>query len=206
ETVPLGLAFAIDEGTMVTSCEGITPNSEMFVKFGQRRAPVRVSAADDPTGLCRLTGGSVGSWPLELAKFDPAAHELAYVVNVGGAGDTQLQETHVKSVSRAGDRNAFELDLAIAPQALGGPLLDVEARVVGAAARVNGRALYVRVPDSWLVERFVKPAPPPPAPAGEPAAQGETTAVPRTPADISPERRERLEKAFRPPPTVPDEI
>lgn len=207
ETVPLGLAFAIDEGTMVTSCEGVSPNAELFVQFGARRAPVRVTAVDDPTGLCRLTGGSVGSWPLELARFDPRPAELAYVVSVGAGGDAQLKETHVKNVARpAGGGTAFEVDAPIDAPALGGPLLDVEARVVGAASRVNGRALYVHVPQGWGVERFIKEAPPPTPPPAEPAPKGEPAPLRPPAADISPERRERLEKAFRPPPNVPDEL
>jgi DnaJ-like protein len=149
ETAPLGLAFAIDEGTLVTSCEGVSPNAEMFVKFGPRRAPVRVSAVDEATGLCKLTGGSVGSWPLEAARLDPLPAELAYVVSVGPSGDAHLAETHVKNVVRAAGSKAFEVDAPIDAQALGGPLVDVEARVVAAASRVGGRPLYVHVPEAW---------------------------------------------------------
>jgi hypothetical protein len=203
-TVPLGLAFAIDEGTMVSSCEGLSPNAEVFVKFGARDAHVRVSAVDDATGLCRLTGATVGSWPLPLARIGPRPADRAYLVRIARTGEAQLYETRVKAVEQAAGYNAFEVEAPAAAQLPGGPLLDIEARVLGAASRVGGRPLYVHIPQGWLVERFIPEAP---AAAAEPKPKEASPApAARNPADISPERRERLEKAFHPPPQIPDDL
>ena len=183
-TTPLGLAFAIAEGTLVTSCEGITPAVELVVEFGKRAAPVHATAIDEATQLCKLGGGAVGSWPLALSTIPPSTGLPVYAVGTAGTA-AQARETRY---GRAPPRK----------EDLGGPLLDSEARVVAVASRVNGTLVYVPPPRTWVpTEAVIYSAPEPKVKTVEP---------PSLAPNVSPERQERLEKAFRPPIVVPPDL
>lgn len=183
---PLGLAFAIAEGTLVTSCEGITPAAELLVDFGKRGAPVRATGIDAPTQLCKLGGNAVGSWPLTVSSAAPQPGQTVYVVGMTGASPQVKQGTFGRLPPR-GD-------------ALGAPVLDTEGHVVAAASRVDGSLVYVPVPRSWLAAETAihSPAATPP--------KLRTVESPSLAPDMSPARRERLEKAFRPPIEVPPDL
>ena len=209
---PLGVAFSIAEGTLVTSCDGLSPDAEVTVHFGKRAAPVRVTAHDDATGLCKLTGATVGSWPLPLSHPEPSTGPLAYVTAVGSNNEPRLRDTAFKAPVQAGAVRAFEAKSPPEGRDLGAPLLDAEGRVVGAASRLGNAIVYAPVPASYLPEVLPVAKPPPepePEPEQEPPPSGEPVGnMPRSVAgpNISPERRKRLEKAFRPPPTVPKDL
>jgi hypothetical protein len=197
----LGVAFAISEGVLVTYCEGLTPTSEVIVLFGDRPAPVRVGAVDAATGLCKLTGTAVGSWPLELAHSGPKSGETVYLAAADPTGRTRLVDAQFKSNDRVGSLPAFRVSVDSTHEP-GTPLIDGQARVVAAATRIEGHPAYVSVPRNWLPEVVVEHS----APAYRAPPQ-ETAAPEALPTpNVSPERRERLQKAFRPPPQVPDDL
>lgn len=212
---PLGIAFAIAEATLVTSCEGLSPDAEVTVHFGKRAAPVRVTAHDDATHLCKLTGATVGSWPLPLSHQEPSYGQLAYAIAMGANNEPRLRDATVKRAVQAGSVRAYEAQSAPDGRDLGAPILDAEGRVVGAASRLGNAIVYAPVPASYLPEVIPatrsapEPRPAEPDEATEPPPSGEV--VPGMPhsnlsPNISPERRKRLEKAFRPPPTVPKDL
>ena len=204
-TTPLGLAFAIGKDTMATSCEGIQPGAEMTVSFGKRSAPVRATGLDEATGLCKLTGHEVGSWPLDLSRAAAPIGQPVYVVRLRATGEPELVEAHVKQAPVVASQRAIKVESE--PRDLGAPLLDPDGRVVGAASRIQGATVYVPVPASFLPETYKAPAPPPPPPPEEEESAKES-GEPVQPGgvQISPERRKRLEKAFRPPPNVPKDL
>lgn len=184
---PLGMAFAIAEGTLATSCEGITPVAELVVEFGKRAAPVRAAGIDEATQLCKLAGGTVGSWPLTLSNAAPQPGQHVYVVGTRGTSLQVKEATYGK--------------LAARPEDLGAPLLDDQGRVAAALSRVGGVLAYVQVPRAWTItvpDTVIYSPPEPKAKAVE--------APPAAGPDITPERREKLEKAFRPPIKVPSDL
>jgi hypothetical protein len=206
-TTQLGLAFAIGKDTLATSCEGILPGTEMTVKFGKRSAPVRATGVDEATGLCKLTGHEVGSWPLDLSRAAAPIGQPVYAVRLRPTGEPELVDAHVKqTLLVASSLRAVKVESE--PRDLGAPLLDPDGRVVAAASRVQGTTVYVPVPASFLPEIYKAPPPPPPPPPEEEEAGQESTDPGQAPGGvkIDPERRKRLEKAFRPPPNVPKDL
>ena len=208
---PLGVAFAIAEGTLVTSCEGLTPNAEVMVHFGKRVAPVRVTSFDEATHLCKLTGATVGSWPLPLSHQYPSQGQPMYVPVLGANNEPRVRDASFKTAVQLGEVHAFQADAMPDARDLGTPLLDAEGRVVGAASRLAGKIAYAPVPKSYLPEVIpVERSAPEPQPADHEESAPEPPSgepVPGMPGpNISPERRQRLEKAFRPPPTVPKDL
>jgi hypothetical protein len=204
---PLGVAFSIAEGTLVTACEGISPNTELRVHFGKRLAPVRVTDINEATGLCKLTGGDVGSWPLPFSKGDARPGEGIYAVAVARDNEPRLVDARFRMAKPNGDIRSYEADVAAGAQVLGAPLLDRDGGILGAAARVEGKMAYMSVPRSFMPYK----APPPAAVVPQPEPEFDT--APEVPPgdrvggqNITPERRQRLEKAFRPPPTVPKDL
>lgn len=215
QTAPLGIAFTLEEGEMVTPCHGLVPGVQLVVKFGPRAAPARMVGADEEGVFCRLLMEGSGSWPLPPGGTAPVRGDTVYAVSLNGAGDPVLTEAKVGRVS-TGPRGEWLFDISgpIPADASGGPLLDTHGRVIAAAyAASPGEPLRHRsLSRSWRDAAIIGQAPAKvPAPTGEgqsAATPGKTVPPPewRNPADITPERRERLEKAFRPPPNVPDDL
>jgi len=145
-SVPLGAAFAIAPGLLVTSCEGLAPNAEIVVRYGARRAPVQVADVDQASHLCRLNGADVGSSPLEIATRVPVAGETVYTTIVAPTGEARIVEARLKAIAAAGSTQELVVDGR--PQ-LGAPLFDTDGRVAATATRLEGRDLYVPLPARW---------------------------------------------------------
>lgn len=214
QSTPLGLAFAISEGVLVTSCHGISPGAELTVKFFPRVVAARVMTADDGSGLCKLAAGGVGSWPLGLSSEYPRPGDTVYTAKLNAFGEARLNPGTVKRVIPDPKGNVVETSIPIPPEGHGGPLLDAQGRVVAIAslAPADGKPRYLVLPPAWVSEaEIASRRVPPPAPRVVPspadvAATTREEAPARKGPNISPERQERLEKAFRPPPTVPDDL
>jgi serine protease Do len=208
----VGIAFTLEEGVMVTPCAGITPNAQLVVIIPPRSVPARVIGADAQQRFCRLEVAGAGSWPLTLNSLPPRVGEKVYAAEVGGNGEVFLREGSVKRVLEGPRGRMVETSLAVPAGSAGRPLLDAEGRVIAVAMiSADGKGEHVGVPADWLAASQPRaPAPRPAEPAPE-AASSTPKAAPasRSPHDVSNmpvERRERLEKAFRPPPTVPDDL
>src|SRR5258708_24225134 len=96
----------------------------------------------------------------------------------------------------------------------GGPALDSEGRVVGidGVAAADGLVRRVEIPKAWSDDLPLYR--PPEIPAATPRAAPEPASpldpehsrIPKSLENVPPERIEKLEKAFRPPPKVPDDL
>ena len=205
---PLGLAIAVEEGVMVTPCEGLTPGAQIVVKIPPRSIPGQILQADEAVGLCRLTMHAGGSWPLPLTSVDPRPADRVYAAHLNAKGEVVLRETKVQRVVPGGASKVVEIAKLTSPPPDGAPLIDVHGRVFAVAK--GGQ--HAMLPAAWVEQ--VQPSAPRAKPAApkseeEPAAEAQDApSRPRglRPEDIPPERRERLEKAFRPPPKVPDDL
>lgn len=213
-TAPIGVVFAVDQNQMVTTCNGISPGALYMVHLSPRNIPARVMTSDESLGLCKLSVDGVGSNPLSLSSAEPRAGDRIYATKINAVGEVTLIEGTVKSVTTDPDKGrVIEASMPVAPASGGAPLLDMYGRVVGVASvSKEGRGRHLTLPSAWNPDaRPVARSAPEPAPAtetasSEPKPAPEFSAPPRSPKDISPQQREALEKAFRPPPNVPNDL
>ena len=208
-----GLAFTTDSGVMVTVCDDLVPNAELVVKFGPRQIPGRVMEVNAPMGLCKLQVAGGGSWPLMVTAVPQRPGARVYGADVNVKGEVTLLGGSIRRVVDAPNGRRIETTIALRPELRGSPMLDADGRAVAIA--VNGAGAgsapaYVTLPVGWLEPRPPPPPPPPRDLSEEPAPSAAAPRVRPNPGfkshDITPERKERIEKAFRPPLTVPDDL
>lgn len=218
---PYGVAFTVEEGVAVTSCRDLSPMAVLSVHLAPRKIPARVTHTDEALGLCRLEVPGAGGWPLSVSAVAPKPGDRVYATQLDARGEVALREGRVKSVKSEGRAAVVEVTVPMRPQHAGAPLLDAYGRVVAVANMTDAqKGYYVAIPASWGETQRPAPEPRPyqggEEPAREESAKGradEPDVPPRTRgkqeelADkIDPERRKRLEKAFRPPPSVPADL
>jgi len=212
-----GLAFAIDEGVMVASCEHITANTQLIVNVVARMAPARLASTNEALGLCKLDVKGTGSWPLRVASAETRAGDVVYATHVNAVGEVSLKETRVKAVRD--DQGARVVDTTTVPAVGGAPLLDTQGRVVAVASHSR----HVMLPKSWtdapMGENQRSPSTATPSPADE-AAPGATAGSaaydrgvdPTAPksrvvlppnSPISQDDAQRLHKQYRPERKIP---
>lgn len=164
---PLGLAFAVEQGMLATSCEGLTPTSQLVVSFAQRKVPARVATIYGKDGVCRLAAEGMGSWPLAITSRIPRIGAVVYAAQVSSAGQVTLVPVNVRHV--IGEQGITTITVGSAGEAVppGGPLLDAQGQVLGVG---EGRGRFHPVPREWLAEMSLPPpeAPPQAEPAGAP--------------------------------------
>jgi S1-C subfamily serine protease len=209
-STPVGMAFATEEGVMVTVCDAIDPQAQHVVYLSPRNVSARVLTTDTALGLCKLAVDGAGSRPLEVSGVEPRTGDRIYATKINAAGEFTLIAGTVKKVTTDGRGRVIETSTPVAPAGDGAPLLDAYGRVVGVATSKspNPRGHHIAITTAWTTH--ARPATRP-APASEAPAASEPKVVappgfPKGPHDSSPERREAIEKAFRPPPTVPNEL
>jgi hypothetical protein len=215
QATPIGLAFAVDEDIMLTACKGIQPGAVLRVNLPPRTVPAQVMTADEERGLCKLSAKGVGSKPLPLITGAPRVGEKVYATRVNSIGQVALTEGKVKQVYPEATGRQIEASIEVPAGGGGGPLLDSEGRVIGVTMVAPGDGLvrHVEIPAAWIAALPLYrppeiPAAAPRAPPPEPASplDPEHKRIPKSLENVPPERIEKLEKAFRPPPTVPDDL
>ena len=130
---PLGLAFAVGEGTLATSCEGLAPTMQLVVSFAQRKVPARVAAASARDGVCRLAADGMGSWPLAIASRVPAVGTAVYAMQLAPGGQVTLVPADVRQVAADGGITTITVGAPADAAPAGGPLLDAQGQVLGVA-------------------------------------------------------------------------
>jgi hypothetical protein len=200
----LGVAFAIEPGVMAAACTGLSPDKEALILSPPRRWSARVTQFD-PRGLCRLEVHGGAAFPLTLTSAIPAHRADVFMVEVGPQGNASVRQAYVTRVDpREGGTVVTNLPLKEAN--LGAPLLDGDGRVVAVAVpQASGGAAYLITPRKWLPFEPVPEVSPPRMREGEaPVTPGETPqSNRRAPVNISPERQQKLNDAFHPPPKIP---
>ena len=213
QATPIGLAFAVDEDVMLTACSGIQPGAILRVNLRPRTVPAQVMTADQDRGLCKLSAKGVGSKPLPLTAGAPRIGEKVYGMRMNSVGQVALTEGKVKQVHPEPKGRQIEATIAIQPGGGGGPLLDSEGRVVGITmvAAGDGLVRHVEIPQAWIADLPLYRSPerlaaPLAATAETLPSTSEPSRIPKSLEHVPPARIEKLEKAFRPPPKVPDDL
>ena len=156
---PYDNAFAIDNGVMLTTCQGFRANTQAVVKFGARTASATVSRSEPKRNLCRLAVVGAGSWPLGISNTLPEAGDKAYAVSTNAAGETELRRVKVRGLLPAEGGKAIELADPVEPMQVGGPLLDTKGRVIGVMAAVHSfPGKNVALPAAWVQEIRAAPS------------------------------------------------
>lgn len=212
-----GIAFAVEEGVLVTSCQGLSPTAQLNVDLQPRIIPAKVTLSDEALGLCKLEVLGAGSWPLSVSAVPAKPGDRVFAAMLGPKGEVSLHAGTVRSVKPDGKAAVLEVTMPLPPQHGGAPLLDIYGRVVAVANMPpESKGRYVAIPVAW--GETVKPPPSQPRVEDAPAdAENETDQVDdlgRSPETrrrqeeiarkIDPERRKRIEKAYRPP--LPDDL
>ena len=208
KAAPLGVAVAVREGVMMTPCTGLVPGAQIVVSVPPRSVPGQMLNADETLGLCLLRMHAGGSWPLTLTSQEPRVGDRIFAVQMNPQGEVMLREAKVERMAPGPAGKVVEVAKHLTAVPDGSPLLDIHGRMF--AVLMEGR--HRMLTPAWIARAQPDFAPPRPAPKAaeddEPDAKAapELRRPPRGPEDISPERRERLEKAFRPPPKMPDDL
>lgn len=204
----LGTAVAIEQGVMMAPCRGIDPGAQILVRIPPRDLPAQLRKVDEKVGLCRLAVSGGASWPLPMTALVPNVGDAIYAANLNALGEVVVSPGVVKKVVRGANGTVVIDSTARAgPPVDGSPLLDAEGRIVAIA--LDGE--HTTLPREWIVDDPIrKRAPPEDAapreiPEEAPAATADEKARARL-ERMPPERREAIEKAFRPPPSVPDDL
>jgi hypothetical protein len=171
---PAGVAFAIDSGVMVASCQGVVPNAQLSVNLNPRVVPARVTIADEALGLCRFEVDGAGSWPLSVSSVEARVGDTVYAANVNPAGELVLKEGRVKRVTPLARGKAIEATVA---PSIGAPLLDVYGRVVAVSTQIEGQDRHVVLTPAWVS------APRPSAPAAAAPVTPAAAPPPKAPGD-----------------------
>ena len=195
----LGIAVTVGEGVMAAPCAGLSPIAEPLIVSPQRTWPARVASAD-PVGLCRLEVSGGARFPLVLTGEPPRPGARVYTAEVSEKGAPRLLEGTVTRLGGGG----VQATVPVGPADDGRPLLDEDGRLAAIGVRDDsGGGRYVPLPKSWLAREPVPEVSRPVVREAPPAAEGEPR---KPPVEISPERAQRLNDAFRPPPKIPDDL
>ena len=204
---------------MVTSCHRLAPGSQLLVTMLGRKVPATVRSTDEASGLCQLTAPDTGTWPLAFTGVAPQPGERVFSAGIDAKGQVALREGTVKRIVTGPAGKVVETTLDLPRDAAGAPLFDTQGRVVAVAlVGDDGRARQVIPPAAWLgpvtarsassqaAEEAARRAAQEQAEEATKPAQLDDLGRPMGKVQIDARRKKELEKAFRPPPTVPDDL
>jgi S1-C subfamily serine protease len=148
--VPLGLALAVDERSMVTTCHGIPAGAQLVVAFGDDVRSATLLVDDETLDLCRLAVDPP-LVPAALAEHEARPGDAIYALGANAKGDLALTEGTVKSLVPDARGPLIELSMPVAPNGSGGPVFDSFGKVVAIAttSRAHGASVSLAVPASW---------------------------------------------------------
>jgi hypothetical protein len=192
---PVGLAFAIDENIVATTCNGITPTSQYTLFWPPRTVAAQVAQIDTRVGVCKLSAVGIGGRPLVVTKANPAIGEEVYATKMNPAGVVSLVPAKVTRVTGSGDGKIVEISVKVQPEMQGSPVMNGQGRVIGVAVLPDpaGKGQVVGLSPDWALRTKLEPAPTPAPAQPAPAAQPEGGI--KTREQIQAERREAVEKA-----------
>lgn len=148
---PLGMALAIDQGAMVTTCHGIPPSSTLVVRIGREQHPADLTVTDESLDLCRLSVAGFTKSPLKIATQEPKAGDKVFAVTANAKGEITATEGTIKSVRKVPAGGVLELSMPIPASGTGGGIFDPYGRLVGIATTPHAHGPgSVAIPASWI--------------------------------------------------------
>jgi hypothetical protein len=129
EVRDLGIAVAIGENEMVTTCRGMAAGMLLTVKGSEIASKAELSRANEELDICTLTvkGAAAG---IRIRPGVPGSREKIQAVMVNANGQLETRQVSVARAIKDAKATAFELNAA-APLPNGTPAFDSQARLVG---------------------------------------------------------------------------
>lgn len=149
---PVGLALAIEQGTMVTTCDGVVAGTQLVVKLGAESHSANLLITDETLGLCKLSVPGVVLRSLVVAADEPKAGDTIHALNANDQGEMALTKGTVTKVTSAPAGRVLEISMPISPTGSGGAIFDDFGRVVGIATLRPGAGASMALPASALAE------------------------------------------------------
>ena len=149
---PLGVALAVEPGSMITTCHGIPAGSKLVVHIGKDTYPADLAITDERLDLCRLTVPGLSGKTLGIARDEPVAGSKIFALGVSAAGEFALTEGTVKQVRSTPEGAVLELSMPIAPGGSGGAVFDAQGRIAGIATTqyLDVKGASLALPASWI--------------------------------------------------------
>ena len=147
---PLGLAFAVDATSMVTTCEGVSANTTLVVRIGAESRSATLTITDEVLDLCKLSIPGAELKPLRIATDDAKAGDRIYVIGANAKGEYALTEGKVAKVQSTPEGPLLEISMPIAAAGSGGAVFDPFGRVVAVASHRLGKGAPSAIPASAL--------------------------------------------------------
>jgi S1-C subfamily serine protease len=150
--IPVGLAVSLEPGSVITTCHGVAAGSKLVLRQGAETLSVELTEADEVLDLCRFTVPGLKAASLAIATDEAKAGDRIYALGVNPKGEFALTEGTVRKVSMAQSVKVLDLSMPVAPNASGGPVLDVFGRVVGIATTPHryGAGINAAISSAWI--------------------------------------------------------
>ena len=148
---PLGMAIAIDQGAMVTTCHGIPAGSTLVVRVGKEQHPADLTITDESLDLCRLSVAGFGKSPLKVSTEEAKAGDKIFAVTTNAKGEVTAAEGTIKAMRKVTEGTVIELSMPIPASGSGGGIFDPYGRLVGIATTPHPHgAGSVALPATWI--------------------------------------------------------
>ena len=152
--VPVGLAFSVEPGAMITTCHGVPAGSQVVVKIGPESHSATLDVTDEVLDLCRFLVTGLAPAPLGIATDEPKAGDAVFMAVTNDKGEITVAESSVKALFAAPNGKLIELSTPVTPANSGGAVLDRFGHLIGIATAPHkyGKGLNVAMPASWLAQ------------------------------------------------------
>jgi hypothetical protein len=203
----------------VTSCHRMAPGTQLMVSLLGRKIPATVRTLDTKTGLCQISAPSTGSWPLTFTAITPKPGDRVFAARVDPKGQVALAEGRVQRIVDTPRGRVVETTLPVGQEAAGAPIFDAQAKVAAVTTLSEaGKPIHLLPPEEWrgpMTDRSAAGKAAEEAAARAKQEELEEAQKPKMVDDLGrpmgktqadSERKRALEKAFRPPPNVPDDL
>jgi hypothetical protein len=129
EVRDLGVAVAMGENEMVTTCRGIADGMILTVRTGESNSRAELARANEGLDICTLTVKGAGEG-IKLRPGAPGPQEKLVAVLVNAGGQPEARQVSAAGAIKEATGAAFALKTD-APLPNGAPVFDSQARLAG---------------------------------------------------------------------------
>jgi hypothetical protein len=148
----LGTAVAVGANEMITTCSGMTPGAQLFVRVGENNTRAEMGNATQDLDVCTLSVKDTEGH-IKLRPGLPAASEKLHAVFLGPAGKPLLRPASVVRLIDDPQGDIIEIRTDI-PLPNGTPVFDAHARLAAmvTTSQSSGNGLIVALPGSRIMQ------------------------------------------------------
>jgi S1-C subfamily serine protease len=152
--VPIGLALAVEPGTMITTCHAIPGGSQLVVRSGADSLSANLIVTDEVLDLCKVAVAGLDARALTIAPDEVKPGDRIFALGANAAGEFALTEGSVKALRPTPQGKVIEVSMPIAASGSGGAVFDAYGRLVGIATtpHKHGAGLQIALPAAWIAQ------------------------------------------------------